>query len=190
MLALALSPAAWSTDLKVTSVKVTYKDRETTPGRTVIRELKSFQDDSVSSKPSKVDISVRVKNIGTTSALFVVVVAEMYTLVDGASGSKFPPLGGIKLRSEHGLARAAELKTISSEPVWTWNRRWDDRPIRELKAGEEVSVDFKDVSIAIDYQPVDYQLRGIAVRVFADLRDKDDSDYSNNVIDSVVMYTQ
>lgn len=94
------------------------------------------------------------------------------------------------MRSEHGLARAAELKTISSEPVWTWNRRWDDRPIRELKAGEEVSVDFKDVSIAIDYQPVDYQLRGIAVRVFADLRDKDDSDYSNNVIDSVVMYTQ
>src|SRR2546426_11281469 len=138
-----IAQIAWCADVRVSSLKIAYKDTVSVPGKTFVRELKSFQDDRYWSKPTKIDIAVQVKNEDKDDALFVVVVPEMYVLLDKVPGSKFVPLKMGKLAEDHNLRGVAELKSTMTGPVWVWNRRWNDNPIRELKPGQEMKVEFK-----------------------------------------------
>ncbi len=181
--------ALGAADVRVSSLKVTYKDDRSVPGKTVVRELKSFQDDTHWSKPTKVDITVQVKNESKDeTAIAVIVSPEMYVLLDKRPGSKFAPLTMGKLAQEYNLREVPELKSKMTGPVWIWNRTWRGTAFRELKPGQETKVELKDLYIGNEISPSDYGLVAIAIRVFVDTRKRNDPDYSNNVVDSIIMY--
>jgi hypothetical protein len=64
-------------DLSILWLKVTYKDEVTEPGKIIIRELTSLQDDTFWSKPTKVDVEVVIENKGETPNLFIGVKPEL-----------------------------------------------------------------------------------------------------------------
>ncbi len=69
------STPAFAGNIAVSSVRVTYEDNITTPGKVIVRELKSFQDD------------------GSTAVMFIHVNPELYYQL-AAADSRFPPLRG------------------------------------------------------------------------------------------------
>ncbi len=188
---LVIALTSWSAvglcaDLNALSLKITYKDTKSVPGKTVVRELKSFQDNEYWSKPTKIDLALEIKNESNESALFVSVTPEMYALLGKKPGSRFPKL---KMgRSANDFQNVRELKSEMQGPTWVWNRTLASKPIREIKPGEKVRVEFNNLDIGIGYYPADYALLGIAIRVFVDLSEENDPNYADNVVDAVVMY--
>jgi len=188
LLPLGMTQVALCADLSISSLKITYKDNVSVPGKVIVRELKSFQDDTFWSKPTKVNVTVRVRNASKDeTAIAVVVRPEMYVLLDRKPGSRFPSLSMGRLAQVDYLRGVTELKSKMTGPVWVWNRTGKGTPI-ELKPGQEMKVEIKDVDIANQFTPSDYDLLGIAIRVFVDSRVSKDPDYSNNVVDAIIMY--
>ncbi|MHB8845180.1 MAG: hypothetical protein ACYC7L_10590 [Nitrospirota bacterium] len=168
-----LSTPAFSGDIAVSSVRLTYQDNVTTPGKFFVRELKSFQDDTYWSKPNEVDVTVEIENVGSTVERYIHVNPELYYQLS-ASGSSFPPLKG-------------ELRTITKLPVWVWINTLGSMSIPELQPGEKKKLVFNKVQIRSQYYATDYHINAVAIRVFAVPRDGD-SNYVNNVMDKVVPF--
>jgi hypothetical protein len=160
-------------DIAVSSIKLTYKDDITNPGKVVIRELKSLHDDSYWSKPYEVDVEVLIENKGNNAVKYINVKAELYYKLK-PEDTPFPSLEG-------------ELKTITNNPVWVWIGNLDKEMIKELKPGEKKKLLFKNQKIRGDYYATDYQFHAFAVRVFAKPRGGD-INYSDNVNQKIVPY--
>lgn len=169
----ALAGDTPSADVAVTSVTITYQDDVTTPGKTVTRELKTFQDDTYWSKPHEADIEVTVENRGDSPVRFVRVKAELYhSLAPG--DTPFPPMKG-------------ELRTIKDGPVWVWTASLENTMVQELGPGEKKRLVFKRQKIRGEYYATDYRFHALAVRVFASPRDGD-ANYTDNVNQAIVEY--
>ena len=174
-------------DLAVVSVKVTYRDDMTNPGKVTVRELVRFDDNDYWSKPELVDLEVVVENRGSTPAHYVRVRPELYFLLAVDSASHYPSLTALgPAKSEP----VVELKDIAQGPVWVWNRTFPGQvpPFRTLEPGERKQLQFSDLNIASRYYATNYGIKAIAIRVFVDSRRSTDSDHSNNVRDFAVSY--
>jgi hypothetical protein len=175
---------AQTDDIAISSVKVTYQDDQTTPGKVVVRPLKSFQDNTFWSKPDKVNITVEISNNGSKEASFISVTPELYFLLERTEDSKFPPI-----RTTFSKVKTSELKSIAKGPIWVWNRTLSSSPIPGLTPGQKTILEFKDMDISNPYYATDYQVLALAIRVFAQPRDESaDKNYSNNVVDYIVPY--
>jgi hypothetical protein len=164
---------AHAADIAVLSLKVTYTDDVTTPGKAVERELTSLHDDPYWSKPEKVNVAVEIENKGKETARFISIVPEHYYLLQPRESS-LPPMTG-------------ELRTITREPVWVWTSTLGSEAIRELAAGEKRTITFSDLPVRSRYYATSYDFKAFAIRVSAEPRDGDDN-YSDNVKEKIIGY--
>ncbi len=161
-------------DIVVKSLRVTYKDDITTPGKVIVRELKSLHDNNFWSKPTNVDVSVSIQNTGDKTNLYVSVTPELFYKVV-SEPSKFPPMNG-------------ELRTITNKPTWVWIKTLGSKAVRELKPGESKNFVFSDLDVRNTYYATAYQIHAYAIRLYAEPKRGGDNNYSNNVKNWIVSY--
>jgi len=159
-------------NIVIESVKVTYNDNVTNPRKTVVRDLQTLQDNTFWSKPTKVDVSVSIKNIGDSDNYSIVVHPELfYELVP--TPVKFAPM-------------KRELRAITNKPTWVWIKALGSRAARELKSGETKRFTFSHIDVRNIYSPTGYSIRAYKIRVYADPKGGGDPDYTNNVKDWII----
>lgn len=175
----------YAVDVEIVSIKLLYDDNETTQGKTVRRELKKYSDGAYWSKPEKVDIIVEVLNRDKSKKVSVKLMPELYFLVKAVARSSYP---SIKTNLLGRKEKAEELKSVTGQPVWIWNRVLESRPPVKMPPNKKMTIVFKNVDISNPYYATDYNVIAFNVRVFAKLLRKKDSDYANNVKDYQVRY--
>jgi len=185
VLALLGATNAYAVDVEIASIKLMYDDNKTTRGKTVRRELKRFDHDTYWSKPRRVDIIIEVLNRGNTKKVSVRLMPELYFLVQAVARSSYP---SIKTNLLGLKEKAKELKSVTRQPVWIWNRVLESRPPVKIPPNEKMTVVFKGIDISNPYYATDYNFLAFNVRVFAELLRVKDSDYTNNVADYEVRY--
>mgnify|MGYP006279369249 CR=1 FL=1 len=167
-----------SGDLEVTNIKVTYLDDRTDPDAPTTRVLKAFKDYPFWSKPGEVDIEITLRNVGSEK-LRADILAELYFLLSSRERD-YPPI-----KDDH-----PELRTLTSDPVWVWNKTFQKQEgPKLLSPGGEVTMMLRDCDIEIGTSSSLYGVVAVGFRGFGNVYPRSkDRNLANNVIDYVVRY--
>ena len=167
------------TDVEILSAEIYYQDNISDSKKTIRRKLKSFSDNGVWSKPSKIDLEISIRN-NSNNVTSVVISPALYYLLKPIPGTPFPPM-----KTTEPIAQ--ELRELSKgKSVWVWNRVLASKGVRSLNAHDTMKIVFQNLDISNNYSPTSYYNQGFAVRVY--VKAYKDNDYSNNVKDLIYIY--
>lgn len=169
-------------DLEVVSLEVLYKDNVTIPGKIIKRKLTKYSEQSVWSKPSKIDVVVVIKNNSNKESSAVVVSPTLFYLLRADTEKSYP---SIATKNPKGR----ELKEIAkNNGVWVWNKVLASTGIKRVAANEEQKIELNDLDISNIYSPIDYYLEAFAIRAYIESNIHEDPDYSNNVKEVIIRF--
>ncbi len=167
--------------ISINELKIKYLDNVTDPKKPVIRILEKISDNDIWSKPDNVTLMVTVENLTDKERKFMLV-TEMHLLINKNETSKYYPI----LDSKN-----MDLKNCSEKPVWVWSRTFDSEGFKKLSAKEKRTVKIENISIKNLFGATEYNCDGFAIRVYAKTHNwkKEDSNYKNNVIQQIFIYS-
>ncbi len=168
----------YSGDLEVADIKVTYLDDRTDPDSPTTRVLESFKDYPFWSKPGEVDIEVTLRNTGSEK-LRADVLAELYFLL-GSRKRNYP-----QIRDDN-----PELRALTSEPVWVWNKTFQKQEgPKLLSPGSDVTMTLRGCDIETGNSSSLYGVVALGFRAFGYVYPRSkDRNLANNVVDYIVRY--
>lgn len=171
------SASVFAEDIEIKIVRITYLDDRTSPNNPEQRELKEFtHGKDYWSAPDVIDVDIEVKNSKNEKARFRLS-SSLYFLLKQRDGVLFPEMTGEYL----------ELRSISKEPVWVWNRSFGGTRYHTLQPNESTILTIKKMNIKNLFHPKNYSIMAFAIRIFAQTKKKDDN-LMNNVAERIFNY--
>lgn len=162
LLLIALPFFAYGDDIAITSIRVTYLDDKTNPEKPITREFKGISDGTYWSKPHKINVEIEIVNNGKKSVKKVRFSGGLFVLINDKIYDDKIDFPSINDSKHH------ELRDVSDDPVWVWNRTYPFSPlIKILEPGEKRKITFKDIDIWNEYYPFGYSIKAYAIKVKA-----------------------